>query len=666
MGTLPKSPALVDVALPVPVDKTFTYKIPEHLVGRVAPGCRVLVPFGPRRMTGYVTQLRKKPAGKFRLKNIAALVDEEPLLTPEHLELARWMAGYYVHTIGEVLRAVLPAGVKGRGRLREGEETDSSFPEEIAYPSLNEDQSAAFEAVTGKLASGTFGTFLLHGITGSGKTEVYLRCIDEALKQGKSALVLIPEIALIPQTTSRFRKRFGSGVAVLHSRLTGAQRCTIWTGAARGEIRVVIGARSAVFVPLENLGIIVVDEEQDGSYKQEEKPHYNAVDVAKFRAANEGAVVVLGSATPSLETYEASRKKGIVYLKLRTRPVIERMPEVRIVDVREREGILSEELLDALESCIGRGEQAIVLLNRRGHASFIQCRKCGWIERCPDCSISLTYHSRGHRLVCHYCGFHSSPPDSCPDCGAYKIIHRGIGTQRVEMELGNLLPGVRVVRMDLDTTRGKRGHLRVLERFSRGEADVLLGTQMVAKGHHYPSVTVVGVVSADWGMNFPDFRAAEKTFRLLFQAAGRTGRGEKEGSVIVQTYAPDHYLFEYLTENDYDGFAEKELALRYELRYPPAEHLVLFTVSSGRFEGAQEAAELAAKTLRDLFASTKFDILGSTPALVERLRGKYRFQVLMKGNPRIREKKKAVAAVQTALSRLRNVDVQWDVDPISL
>jgi primosomal protein N' (replication factor Y) len=520
--------------------------------------------------------------------------------------------------------------------------------------------------VTREFARGTHNGFLLHGITGSGKTEVYLRCIDEAHRKGKSALVLIPEIALIPQTTARFRRRFGSGVAVLHSRLTGPQRCTIWTKAARGKVKVVIGARSAVFVPLKDLGIIVVDEEQDGSYKQEEKPHYNAVDVARFRAENEGAVLLLGSATLSLETYESSKKNAVTYLKLRSRPVIDRLPEVKIVDMREREGVFSEELLGSLEACIGRGEQAIVLLNRRGHASFIQCKKCGWIERCPYCSISLTYHSRGHRLVCHYCGFRASPPDTCRNCSAYKIAHRGIGTQRVEMELGNLLPGVRVARMDLDTTRGKRGHLKVLERFARGHADILLGTQMVAKGHHYPNVTVVGVVSADWGMNFPDFRAAERTFRLLFQAAGRAGRGEKEGTVIVQTLAPDHYLFQYLIDGDFEGFAERELEFRGELRYPPSEHLMLFTVSSGNLERAREAAESAAESLNDLFAQAGFDVLGPTPALIAKLRGRCRFQVLVKGSPDERRKKSAVAAVLAGLARFKNVDVQWDVDPMNM
>ncbi|MCK4236780.1 MAG: primosomal protein N', partial [Candidatus Krumholzibacteria bacterium] len=503
-------------------------------------------------------------------------------------------------------------------------------------------------------------------VTGSGKTEVYLRCIGEVLRMGGSALVLVPEIALIPQTTTRFRRRFGREVAVLHSRLTGAQRFSIWKGAARGDIRVVIGARSAVFVPLRGLGIIVVDEEQDASFKQKEKPHYDAVAVADFRARSERAVLLLGSATPALETYESSRKGDIRSLRLYSRPAAGRMPPVEIVDMRGKQEIFSEELLDAVEAVIKKGEQAIILLNRRGHANYVQCRKCGWIEICPNCSISLTYHSRGLKLICHYCGYERRPPDFCPACGAYKVIHRGVGTQRIEMELGNLVVGARLARMDLDTTSGKRGHLEILWKFSRGETDILLGTQMVAKGHHYPNVTLVGVLSADWGLNFPDFRAAERTFRLLSQAAGRTGRGEKEGRVIIQTYAPDHYIFAYLVNHDYEGFAKKELALRSELRYPPSGRLTLFTVSSGSAENARRGGEEVRGKLDDLFAAKGIDVLGPTPALIERLRGKHRVQVLVKGNLDAGEKKKMVGAARKAVSGLGRIDLQWDVDPVDL
>ncbi|MCK4349837.1 MAG: primosomal protein N' [Candidatus Krumholzibacteria bacterium] len=657
-----KSPiSLVDVALPLPVDRLFTYRIPEALAGTIGRGARVVVPFGARRITGYVICERNRAPAGMRLKEIISLVDKEPLLGEVLLELADWMAGRYVHSLGEVLKAMLPAGIKGRGRLREEKD---AFPPELEFPVLEPDQRKAVDEITGAVRRQEKNRFLLHGVTGSGKTEVYLRCIGEVLERGGSALVLIPEIALIPQTTARFRRRFGTKVAVLHSRLTGPQRSVIWRGAADGDIRVVIGARSAVFVPLERLEIIVVDEEQDTSFKQEEKPHYNAVEVAGRRAEREGAVLLLGSATPSLETYASARKGDMGYLRLRSRPVGGKMPTVEIVDMRGRDELVSSELLDALETVQERGEQAIILLNRRGHANYVQCRKCGWIARCPNCSISLTYHSRGNELMCHYCGIERKPPEACPSCGAYRMIHRGVGTQRIELELGNLIPGLRVVRMDMDSTSGTGGHLRILEQFAKGEKDVLLGTQMVAKGHHYPDVTLVGVLSADDGLNFPDFRAAERTFRLLSQAAGRTGRGDRGGRVIVQTFTPDLFLFEYLVSHDYEGFAEQELEQRRELGYPPSGSVSLFTASARSEEVAHGAGEMLARSLAAALDPKTYSVLGPTEALVGRLRGRYRLHVLVKGGLDDGERKKLIASAKKALKESKGVDLRWDFDPV--
>jgi primosomal protein N' (replication factor Y) len=666
MGNQKKPFSLVDVAVPYPVDKLFTYGVPEEFRGRVKPGSRVLVPFGPRRVTAYVIAERGNAPGAVRLRELAGLVDEEPLLTGALLDLARWMSAYYLYPLGEVLKAVLPSSIKGKGRISCEDETEGKFPPETECPPLTGDQQAAFDAVCAALASGASARFLLHGVTGSGKTEVYLRCIDEALRMGKSALVLVPEIALIPQTTSRFRRRFGGAVAVLHSRLTGAQRAALWRGARSGEIRIVIGARSAVFVPLERLGIIVVDEEQDSSFKQEDKPRYNAVRAARFRAELEGAVLLLGSATPSLEAYDAALRGETGYLALRSRPGGLEMPRVEIIDMRGRYEIFSEELLRALEGCIARREQAIVLINRRGHANFVQCRGCGWIAQCPDCSISLTFHSRPQKLLCHYCGFEKEAPDACPRCGEYKIVHRGIGTERVEMELMNLLPGVRVARMDLDTTAGRAGHLAVLASFSSGERDVLLGTQMVAKGHHFPNVTLIGVLTADRGLRFPDFRAAEKTFRLLFQAVGRTGRGEKGGTVLIQTYAGDHFIYQHLVRHDYEGFAARELEMRAALGYPPAGRLMLLTVSSRSQERSERAAAEIAGALEKAVAPEIAGILGPTPALIERLRGRYRFQILVKGALDVRLRGDMLRVARESLAGAKSIDLQWDVDPVEL
>ncbi|MBN1884108.1 MAG: primosomal protein N' [Candidatus Krumholzibacteriota bacterium] len=664
MSRPPRAYRFVDVVLPVPLEREFTYLVPDELEEAPVPGCRVLVPFGRRRMTGYVVAARRAAPRGIRARPIAAVLDETPLLDATLLELARGIAERYVHPLGEVLRAMFPAALKGRGRTP-AETGGDGFPHDAEYPDLTDEQSAAVAAVSGAVEKGAPGRFLLYGVTGSGKTEVYLRCIEAALERGRSALVLIPEIALIPQTTARFRRRFGREVAVLHSRLTGPQRHSIWLRAAAGEARVVIGARSAVFVPMPDLGIVVVDEEQDTSFKQEEKPHYHAVAVAGMRARLQGAALLLGSATPSLESYAEARGGGTTLLELSHRPIDGQMPAVEIVDMRKEEGLFSSRLLDELDRCRRDGTQAIVLLNRRGHANYVQCRACGWIERCPDCSISLAYHSRSGELRCHYCGHRRTPPEQCPNCGKWGLRQRGAGTQRIETDLANLVPGLRVARMDLDTTSGVRGHLEILERFSRGDADVLLGTQMVAKGHHYPNVSLVGVLSGDAGLNFPDFRAVERSFQLLFQAAGRTGRGGETGRVIVQTLVPEHYLYEHLAVHDFAGFAERELALRRELGYPPAGRLLLFTVSARGEDAALDGAVRAADALRDA-AGMLAGVLGPAPALVQRVRGRHRFRVLVRGPLDAVECRRFVDAASAALRDRSGLDLQWDVDPVNI
>lgn len=655
----------VDVALPLPVDKFFTYRVPYGAFDGLAAGCRVRVRFGKRMMTGYVASFRGKPEGKFQVRDISEALDERPLLGRDLFDLARWMAGYYIHPLGEILKVMLPPGVKGKQRKIVERGGDWSFPLDAKSPELDPQQKAVFGEVSKSLRAGEYMNALLHGVTGSGKTEVYLRCIEEALKIGKSAIVLVPEIALIPQATARFFRRFESKVAILHSRLTGAQRHGILKMASEGDLKVIIGPRSAVFAPIRDLGIIVIDEEQDPSFKQQEKPHYNAVDVADKRAKDSGAVLLMGSATPSLSRYKIARESKSAYFRLESRHSAAGMPPVEIIDMRKEKGLFSTNLLDHLEGCRSRGEQGIVLINRRGHANFVQCRKCGWIERCPNCSISLTYHSRGSSQICHYCGYRKDPPGRCGGCGAYSLSRTGAGTQKVEMELLNLIPGIRIARMDFDTTSGRNGHMAVLERFGRGDADVLLGTQMVAKGHHFPDVTVVGILSADYGLNFPDYMASERTFQLLFQAAGRTGRGEKEGRVIVQTYAPEHYIFQYLTGHDFDGFAETELSLRRQLRYPPESGLILFTLSSRNYEKASEAADSLCGSLKKTAEGMDASCLGPAPAQIGRLRGKYRFQAMVKGEIDHSAKKALVLSAIGSVAERRGVELKWDVDPVN-
>ena len=652
------------IALPLPVDKTFTYAVPDPLRGHVAPGARVVVPFGRRRLTGYVLALGGAAPAGLRLRPLERLVDETPLLTPALLDLAQWMSAYYVHPVGEVLRAILPAALRGRGRPAAAAPA-APFPGDADRPALTAAQEEACRAVTAAARSGA-GRFLLYGVTGSGKTEVYLRCIEDVIERGGGAIVLIPEIALVPQTTARFRSRFGDRVAVIHSRLSGPRRAAIWRDARDGRCRVVIGARSAAFVPLKDLRLIVIDEEQDASFKQQEKPHYGALAVAEFRARREGAVLLSGSATPSLESWSAAAGGGAVLLTLPDRPAAGRMPPVEIVDMRRRRGGLSDELLDALERAVSAGHQAIVLINRRGYANCVQCAGCGWSASCGNCSISLTWHARERRLVCHYCGWRQEQPQRCPACRGVRLVHPGRGTQRVETELTNLLPGVRVARMDLDTTAGVAGHERVLGAFARGEADILLGTQMVAKGHHYPNVTVVGVIAADAGLNFPDFRSAERTYQLLSQAAGRTGRGAGGGKVYVQTYTPGHYIFRYLVGHDFPGFAAAELVLRGELAYPPLGRLILLTVASPTAAGALEAGERVAAALADTGLVPSRDLLGPVPALIARLRGKHRVQILVRGDHGAREKSALVGAARAAAAAARGADVQWNVDPLEI
>ena len=655
-----------EIALPVPVDGTFTYIVPEDMRESIAPGCRVMVPFGRRRMTGYVISTHSDTPEGYKLKDISTLLDDEPMLTQALLELARWMSEYYVHSLGEVLRAILPASLKGKGRKKAGTAGDSMFPEDEHRPELTVEQKKAFKAISGSVERGEFARHLVFGVTGSGKTEVYLRCIEEVLARGGRAIVLIPEISLVPQTTARFRRRFGERVAVIHSRLTGPQRASIWRDAAAGRVDVVIGARSAVFVPLKDMRMIVVDEEQDSLFKQQEKPRYSAIDVAEFRARAENAVMVTGSATPSLESWYRAAGGSIERFILPDRPGAGKLPPVEIIDMRKKRRGISEDLLNALDSCVSAGNQAIVLINRRGFANYLQCPKCGWIGSCPNCSISLTWHSSSRRLVCHYCGHSAATPEKCPECGSYGFVRLGGGTQKVESDLVNLLPGVRILRMDLDTTSGTSGHSDILEKFAAGGGDILLGTQMVAKGHHYPNVTVVGVLSADAGLNFPDFRAAERTFQLLSQAAGRTGRGGEGGKVYIQTYTPEHFIFDFIVRHDFPGFAVKELESRDQFAYPPAGRLVLLTVSAKTRDAAMKGGEAAAEAAAASGAVPEFSILGPVPAMIERLRGMFRVQLLVRADIGTGEKRKLIESAREALSGMRGTTLQWDIDPLDI
>ncbi len=527
------------------------------------------------------------------------------------------------------------------------------------------EQTAALEAIA---ACNGFGAFLLHGVTGSGKTEVYLQAISRVVEKGKQAIVLVPEIALTPQTVGRFRARFRE-VAVLHSRLTQAQRRAQWERIRAGKARVVVGARSAVFAPASDLGLIVVDEEPESSFKQQSKPRYHARAVAVQRARMLGIPVLLGSATPSLECWEATRSGRMRLLTLTARQGGGALPPVLVVDMRQelREihklSHLSRPLLRAMAAALEKGEQAMLLLNRRGFATAVSCRRCGWALGCAHCDVTLTWHKREGRARCHLCDHGADTPEACPDCGLAGLRYLGFGTEKVEEELAKALPKARIARMDADTTRGRLSHQEVLGRFEAGGADILLGTQMIAKGLDIPNVTVVGVVSADTGLHLPDFRAAERTFQLLAQVSGRAGRGPKGGRVIVQTFNPSHPAVKAAAEHDYEGFAKVEMGHRKALGYPPFARLARIVVQGREVAIAESKARGIGEALRAVPAKGA-EILGPAPCPIARVESWHRFHLLVKA-PSDEVRRRILAAIPLKLGSA-SLRVSVDVDPTDL
>jgi len=530
------------------------------------------------------------------------------------------------------------------------------------------EQAAALAVLTQALEQGKFAPFLLHGVTGSGKTEVYLRAIAETLERGRQALVLVPEIALTPQLVGRFRARFGTrgGLAVLHSGLSDGERYDAWRTIARGEADIVIGARSAVFAPLERLGILVVDEEHEGSYKQGEGFRYHARDLAQLRGQMAGAVVLLGSATPSVTTFERARSGQTGYLALQGRAEARPLPAVGLVDMRTTPygEVLSAPLVSAIEETLAAGEQGVLLLNRRGFSPYLLCADCGATFRCPNCEITLTYHQGRRQLRCHYCDYVQTPPDLCPACQGGNVLPEGVGTERLEESLNGLFPSARIGRMDRDTTGRKGAHQELVSAMERRELDLLVGTQMVAKGHDFPGVTLVGVINADTTLNFPDFRSAERTFSLLTQVAGRAGRGERPGRVLIQTYTPEHYALVCASGHDYLAFYDQEFAFRQELGYPPCGFLVNLVLAGNEPPRVNQAATALATALEKVAAGV--EVLGPAPCPLARLRGKTRLQILLKcaTRPPLRRLLQQLPTLRPLLSSAVTLTV--DVDPVDM
>jgi len=727
----------IEVALPLPLPRTFTYRVDGEM--SLAEGTRVLVPFGPRRLIGWVAGPGSEETPEEVLKSVDEVLDDAPVVSPELMQLCRWVADYYVAPLGEVLRAALPTVLSDVGRpappvrkqrvLRLIRELPSlqqreavfgrahrqrdcyellemlggfgvvsylteqvgftpgvlkglvdkglaRFEEEVVErdpfaempvaeprefeltPAQRVAVDALVEAARGARAAGVGGgaegdsdrVFLLHGVTGSGKTLVYIELLREVVeRQGRGAIVLVPEIALTPQTVARFRSYFGDSVAVLHSGLSDGERYDAWLALRRGERRIVVGARSAIFAPVVDLGAIIVDEEHESTYKQSESPRYHARDLAIVRARLAGAVCVLGSATPSLESWINVRTGKSRLLELPERVEGRPLPPVRVIDLRRvergaagevagrREGpvLLAPPLVEAIEDRLRRGEQTILLLNRRGYANFVQCRECGEVWHCPDCNVSLTYHRARRRLVCHYCFREEPAPVRCDRCGSGDLAYRGAGTEQVERLVSELFPTARVARMDIDTTSAKWAHHEILGRVERGEVDLLLGTQMIAKGLDFPNVTLVGVINADVGIHLPDFRATERTFQLLMQVAGRAGRGPRGGEVLVQTALPEHYVVRSAVAHDYVGFAEKELQEREGPGYPPHRRLANVLVSGVDEFAVQEGIEGVAAWARETIKARGWggvELVGPAPCPVSRIRGRWRWHFLLRSD----------------------------------
>jgi primosomal protein N' (replication factor Y) len=737
-------PRFARVVLPIPVEQAFTYEIPDALLGRVAVGARVEVPFGRRTLSGIVVSLAET-ADVPRTKPIHEL--HETFVSTPLLELATWMASYYGCTRGEALQSVLPPSLrrakvrarpKGIARLTdemlrqngEGSEQYAAVQKKLArakrqlalltellsaggeapvdvileewgydraildglvergivnvdpidkvspldalegrVETLTAAQEDALARVGEALASRAFRPILIHGVTGSGKTEVYLRAARRVLDEGAGCIVLVPEIGLLPQATARYRRAFGDEVAIIHSRLTGPDRFDIWERIERGEHRVVVGPRSAVFSPVKDLRLIIVDEEQDESYKQDDKPRYHARSVALVRGRDENLTVLLGSATPSAETLRHANEGRYTLAELPGRVGGGAMPEIEIVDMREehsRGQIFSPRLLERLERTIAAGHQSILFLNKRGHARYVQCNACGDVVMCKNCDVSLTFHRVGDRLKCHLCGYERASPQACDKCRSRQLHFTGVGTQRVELELKALFPNTGVLRMDADTTSGKEGHRHILEEFSTGQYPILLGTQMVAKGHHFPNVNLVGVVSAEEGLNFPDFRSAERTFQQLTQVSGRSGRSGTSGGVVIQTYSPDHAVFRHLVAHDYAGFMREELETRRTLNYPPFSRVVLACCTAADAGLLNVFMESWAAAARSLLARRNVAVLGPAPPLVPRVKNRFREQILLKGAINQNDKDVVFAAFNDLRTRGRgrsDIELRWDVDP---
>lgn len=540
------------------------------------------------------------------------------------------------------------------------------IPQEQAAPVLSDVQDAALKNIRDGIESGRFAPYLLHGVTGSGKTEVYLRSIALIKERGKDTIVLVPEIALTPQLVMRFKARFGEKIAVLHSKLTSAERLDAWRRIISGDVDIAIGARSAIFAPFKNLGLIIVDEEHDQLYKQEDGVRYNARDMALVRGKLNNAVVMLGSATPSIETYHNAKTGKYNYLALPERIDKRPLPVTAVVDLKkDKTSLFSEKLINAIKDRLSKKEQTILFLNRRGFAPVLLCRDCGFNLQCPNCSIALTYHKSDEIMKCHYCDFETAPPDNCSSCKGSRMNFIGLGTQRIEEDVRRFFPEARTARMDRDTTGKKMAHYEIVKGVIDEDIDILIGTQMVAKGHDFPKVTLVGVLLAEAGLFFPDFRSAERTFQIITQVSGRAGRGNLIGNVILQTYNPEHYSISYAINHDYEGFFEKEMSFRKELNYPPFARITSVLLKGNDLKKVEKTIQELSLILKQMIKGKGIELLGPVAAPVSKIRGKHRWILLIKAKQISLIRKTLINSLEKLKIKtsLSGIDIEIDVDP---
>ncbi len=646
----------LEVALNLPLQQSFTYASEQA----VQPGCRVQVPFRGRKLQGIVIATSQTAPQGYSVKDVIKVLDEEPLLNQRLLELATWMAGMYFASNGECLAAMVPNAKQERPSPALGGSEPAAAPKEIQL-------SPAQAAAVSRIKENSCGRYYVYGVTGSGKTEVFLQAAEYMLSQGKDSIYLVPEIALTHQVVQMIQSRFGHTAAVLHSRLTASQRLAEWRRIRSGKARMVVGARSAVFAPVQKLGLIILDEEHESAYKSSEKPRYHARQLAMKRCSSEQAALIMGSATPSVEAKYLMEKGQLEFLHLPERVSGGNMPELLLVDMRKEKEVLSRKLREEMDATLQAGRQIILFLNRRGFSHFFHCHSCGAEMQCPHCSVGLTLHKERGRLVCHYCGYSTAPVDVCPQCGSLDVGYAGFGTEHIQDEVARHFPFASCSRLDTDVARKKGAAEKILQDFKDQKTDILLGTQMVAKGLNFPALQLVGVILADTGLHLPDFRAAERTFTLLTQVAGRAGRYTNDGKVIIQTYHPGNPTIRMAVQNETEAFYQNEIDVRKLTGFPPFSRMIR-VVLRGKNKG--EVQSTINKLHAQLPPATDLpgDCLGPAECPLGKIAGNFRYQLLFRASlgPAAGSMHQLLKQILSSFSVPKGIFVEVDVDPVHL